>query len=123
MATEQTIPDYQGKSENRKKRRRIGKWVGRGFLVALAAAAIWIVANWNDLGDFVQTPAGAYAEFMATSLFVENRSLEEAEIFSRLPLPVGPVTIDYANKTVTVEAYFVKRTARYVDAKRGVTLE
>jgi hypothetical protein len=93
-----------------------------GLLLVLAAAS-WILANRDDLAAFVPMPAGAYAKFLASALFVEGRTEEQARVWARLPLPVGTVTIDQAHKSVTVEAYFQKATARWVDERHGVVLE
>ena len=95
------------------------------LILVVVLVGIWVLANFQDVKEFFPMPAGAYAYFMASSLWVEGRSPAEASSYSRLPWPfsVDEVQIDQASHTVTVKSWFTTATARWVDQEHGVVLQ
>jgi hypothetical protein len=104
-------------------KRLIGKILLVILLGVVAFGMAWIVIHWKDLRAFQGMPSGAYAKFMCSSLFVEGKSEEQARIWSRMPVPVKEIQIDYTHKSVTARSLFHTSTARYVDERYGCTLE
>lgn len=103
------------------------QWMVRTILVVLVIAGLggggWVFANRKDLAAFLPMPAGAYAKFMCSCLFVADMPEEQARNWSQLSVPVKLVRIDYQKKTVVARALLQTRTARYVNARCGCTLE
>lgn len=104
--------------------KRFFKILGLFLLMVLLVAGGWVAYHWEVVSTFPGMPSAYEAKELCSCLFVEGRGEEECTLFVRQDVvPIDARVIDMEEKTVTVEALFTSRRARFLGLRYGCVLE
>ncbi|MEM9487765.1 MAG: hypothetical protein AAGC55_01405 [Myxococcota bacterium] len=103
---------------------KTAKIVGALIATLLLAGIAALLIYRHEVSNVVNLPSSYEAKMMCSCLFVQDRTVEFCENFTRQDtIPIQQREIDTAGKSVTVQALWFTNSARYVSERYGCAID